>query len=478
MKLKINSVISRSLSLIDRNPISNTFGCADRNYWHNNDGKGYSVDNFQVMCLGLSALYFETKNKKYYEFAKSVNNYFVRKVKNKGYSEEYFPGHESFCSMSYNLFATVVSNYLLGIKENNSFLKKYISKTLEINPPESANQRVALFCADLLFSKKVNRKYFQKNLNKFIEEKKGIDISYLSKMLSIISWTCEVFRLRKKKIPLEIYEIISQVTNVLNYYVIEKKIDILLGSRGNYHFLKSGLIYFSNNGIKNLDKILKIINKNQEYQQVINWEIADDKYFSFFHFNDEIFKFLYSKKKNKVFNIKNIFFKSINNLYDFSIYDLKINDEIFYINKNLIIQKKKYKKSLIYGLPIFNFGKNKKVFFISNILNVKKNKSSYTIFMNGNFQSLFTSNTAKSLSLRLFLKIITKISIHRKLINKWIYNKSIAKNNENIELKMIINQKKINFKLKEKNLKYINLNNYHYSDGHAARFIKLFYARD
>jgi hypothetical protein len=120
-------LISKALSLTDRNIYSNTYGCVDRNYWHNKDGKGFYISSFQVICLGLSAHYYISKNLLFKNISKSIIEWFINNFFKRKCAEEYYSHQDSYCSLVYNLFAIVGSCALIKEKkfENPNFQYRY-----------------------------------------------------------------------------------------------------------------------------------------------------------------------------------------------------------------------------------------------------------------------------------------------------------------------------------------------------------------
>jgi hypothetical protein len=470
---EFKETISRCLSLIDRNPGSSTYGCVDRSFWHNNDGKGFSIDSMQVVMLGISACYYNSGNLEFFKISKSVYEWTVKKITKNNYSEEYFPGQESYCSMSYNLFAMAVSSVFFKEKYDEK-IANLIKRYIKLNPVESLNQKVAIFCANLIYNKDFDFLFYKKNLKNDLLEKGGIDTSYLSKTLLTLGWTIIVLSMNKQKIPTQIIELIEQILSCLEYFILNKKIDIRLNYRGNYHFLISPLFFFKKNGFKINNNVLKLIKSSRHYDKKINERIADDKYFSFFHFNEKVFDYFY---KNKKILIKNKFSKRTHfyktNLLDFKINYLKHKQMSIFINEFLIIQKNFFKNYQVSGFPIFKKNGDNYFFKLKKIKKYQFNKNNFEIELIGYFIRLFNPTINKSLLFRCTLKFLCYFKIIRKLINGIIMKKMnfTGSNEENIHL--LINTKENKFYKEGKQLEVDLIKNYHYSDGHASRFYSL-----
>ncbi len=113
--------IPRLLGLLDRNPLSSTYGCFDRNYWH------YKITDFangrqQEAALTLALLYTTEYASNLYYHQKKIKEWslaamgFLRTIQNNdGSFNEYYPHEHAFVTTAFVTFA--VSEGLLVLHE-------------------------------------------------------------------------------------------------------------------------------------------------------------------------------------------------------------------------------------------------------------------------------------------------------------------------------------------------------------------------
>jgi hypothetical protein len=113
--------IPRLLGLLDKNPISPTFGSFDRNYWHYNISD-FSCARFQEATLTLALLYLlNYDNNPYYnseDILKFINggvNFWCKIQRKNGSFDEWYPYEGSFVATAFSTCA--ISEVLLLLKE-------------------------------------------------------------------------------------------------------------------------------------------------------------------------------------------------------------------------------------------------------------------------------------------------------------------------------------------------------------------------
>jgi len=197
--------LPRILGLCDRNFLSKTYGCFDRNYWH---VKILDFPNirFQEAALVLALIYknkiidnFFQKEKIRLFAVGAVNFAFSRQNKDGSFNEGY-PFDRSFAATSfagYALTQTIMLLELDGWEDNIIKLGSWLSRN---NHPEVSNQMAgaanALYNIYLITNNKIYKKasqnkihilYKNKTNNQFLPEYGGADIGYLSIALSNLS---------------------------------------------------------------------------------------------------------------------------------------------------------------------------------------------------------------------------------------------------------------------------------------------------
>jgi hypothetical protein len=123
-KIYLNEVLSqipRLLSLLDRNPLSKTYGCFDKQYWHYNTSD-FACARSQEAVLTLALLYKIKHNDNIYYCNKKVLNWinaglnFWTKIQeNNGSFNEWYPRENSFVATAFSLYA--ISETLLQLKD-------------------------------------------------------------------------------------------------------------------------------------------------------------------------------------------------------------------------------------------------------------------------------------------------------------------------------------------------------------------------
>ncbi len=196
--------IPRLLGLLDKNPISPTFGSFDRNYWHYNISD-FSCARFQEATLTLALLYLlNYDNNPYYnseDILKFINggvNFWCKIQRKNGSFDEWYPYEGSFVATAFSTCA--ISEVLLLLKEkianfDNSLrcIKKavdFLSKNVDYTAcNQEAGAILAIYNCYLLTSESKYRDLAYKRLNDLSKLQKeegwfpeygGPDIGYLS----------------------------------------------------------------------------------------------------------------------------------------------------------------------------------------------------------------------------------------------------------------------------------------------------------
>lgn len=123
-KIYLNEVLSqipRLLSLLDRNPLSKTYGCFDRQYWHYNTSD-FACARSQEAVLTLALLYkIKHKDNIYYCNKNVLNwinaglNFWTEIQENNGSFNEWYPKENSFVATAFSLYT--ISEILLQLKD-------------------------------------------------------------------------------------------------------------------------------------------------------------------------------------------------------------------------------------------------------------------------------------------------------------------------------------------------------------------------
>jgi hypothetical protein len=462
-------LISKALSLTDRNIYSNTYGCVDRNYWHNKDGKGFYISSFQVICLGLSAHYYISKNLLFKNISKSIIEWFINNFFKRKCAEEYYSHQDSYCSLVYNLFAIVGACALIKEKKFDKKIVKIFDIIKKKKSSNAANQNLAYVCANFIYYKSLkNVKNINNYLNTNITEYGGIDTGYLTKMLTTLAWTHSLLSINGQKFPKQLINYTNKIISLLNFYIVKKNVPFNFNARGNNHHVSGGLEYFTKLKCKTTKEINNKLKNNLHNKYTINYKISDDKYFCFFHFNSEILKRFSSKISDKIKPIKYRLIKNINQK-KYKIFFNKIDNNELTLNRHGFIKVSNKAKHKIYGMPFFK--KNNLLYYL-DIYKTIQRKEQIKIF--GKIKRFRSYSFLNSLNFRFFLNLIMSNSLFSKIINKIIYVffKEKEYNYNNLGTVTFKNNKII-WEIKKLPCNEVYYLDYYHPDiGHSSRFYK------
>jgi len=300
----LNEVLAqmpRLLGLLDRNPVSSTFGCFDRQYWHYNT-VDFSCARSQEAVLTLALLY-ELKHKKnpYYknklvlEWIKGALVFWTKIQENNGSFNEWYPKENSFVATAFTSYA--ISEALLvldkvldnGIKRRIIFsLEKAAKFLLDKHEYQAQNQEsgaaIALYNIYLLTRK---RKYLKASNNKikfiannqtkegWFSEYGGADVGYLSLAVDYLS------KLHKKSKNPRILPIIKKSTEFISYLIHPNPTNGGEdGSRNTEYLIPYGFAYLARNN-KNAQSILYHILSSINSKSTISPFSLDDRYLTY-----------------------------------------------------------------------------------------------------------------------------------------------------------------------------------------------------
>ncbi|MBW3015157.1 hypothetical protein KY330_01935 [Candidatus Woesearchaeota archaeon] len=263
----------RILSSLDRDPLSPTYGCFDRQHW-NYKIRDFSSIIMQQNCLSLALLYTnDFKGNIYYnkplvkQWAIACLEYWKKSQLSDGSFNEYWPNEHSIPSTVFSLFAVAETYKLLNI--NNPSLIKAMKKSckfLEKAPETKAlNQELASLAAiysvytitkdpklKTLAEKKLNYLLKHQSDDGFFPEYLGADIGYLTVSLNYLA---EYYRLSKDNPALNS---IKKLIDFIKYFIHpDGTLGGEYGSRNTEYFLPNGFEIVS----KQIPESRAIINK-------------------------------------------------------------------------------------------------------------------------------------------------------------------------------------------------------------------------
>jgi len=116
--------IPHILGMLDRNPLSPTYGCFDRSYWHYKTS-GFPSGMYQEFVLPLALLYrYRFPGGELYRGRSRIQelivagiNYARRSCRKDGSCDDYFPYERALGAAAFSLYATTESYLLLGLRD-------------------------------------------------------------------------------------------------------------------------------------------------------------------------------------------------------------------------------------------------------------------------------------------------------------------------------------------------------------------------
>ncbi|MBN2724897.1 MAG: hypothetical protein JXR95_12565 [Deltaproteobacteria bacterium] len=259
--------IPRFLSTMDRNPLSKTFGCANREYWLAR-AVDFPSSIAQYGILGLTLAY-TTKdlNSPYYGHQKIGNwikaglLYLPKIQHNDGSFDEFYPnergwaGPTGFLLHSMTHAYRAVENLLTG--DENDLIRKSMYKAakflgendeigvlanhhaMAILPLREAIELLDARDLEPLFEERKNDFLGYCNPEGWCLEYDGIDPGYLSATVSFIARTCQ------SRFDKDLYDVAINALNMTKYFVYPNHhYGGTLGSRETLHFYPHGYEVF------------------------------------------------------------------------------------------------------------------------------------------------------------------------------------------------------------------------------------------
>lgn len=291
--------IPRLLGLMNRNPLSPSYGCFDRNYWHYK-----SVDmacaRSQEAVLTLALLYLiKSKDNKYYdntlvlEWINAGIGFWTEIQEMNGSFNEWYPKENSFVTTAFTSYA--VSETLLLLKDkikNSDFvvscLKNSADWLISKGQPGVRNQEcgaiLAIYNTYLLTKNERYKKAAFEKVNAILKaqtyegwfyEYGGADIGYLSLTVDYLS------KLYKKTKDKKILQAVKKSVDFLSYFCHPNlTFGGEYGSRNTEYFIPSGFEILAKED-KNAAGICRVVRESLKARSSIAPFSFDDKYLTY-----------------------------------------------------------------------------------------------------------------------------------------------------------------------------------------------------
>lgn len=289
----------RLLSLLDRNPLSQTYGCFDRNYWHykNTD---FACARSQESVLTLTLLYkinndynIYYNNKNILDWINAGLNYWTKIQEKNGAFNEWYPKENSFVATAFSLYA--ISETLLQLEKKIYNYEKIISSIkkagnwlLNKNEERAQNQEagaaLSLYNVYLLTNEdkfkissedKINFLFNNQKDEGWFNEYGGADIGYLSLSIDYLAKYYQKTR-SEKFLP-----VLKKAIDFIYYFVLpDCSSGGEYGSRNTEYLIPSGFEILSQQ-IPITNVISSHIKKSLEKKSAIFPFSIDERYLSY-----------------------------------------------------------------------------------------------------------------------------------------------------------------------------------------------------
>lgn len=316
----VNHLVSRALSMQNRNPMSSTYGCFDRNFWHFKTIIDFPSSTYQQVVLGLSKL-FTTRlaGNNYYQnsvIAESIRAgilYWCRIENRDGSFNEYYVNDRSFCPTAYTTYAISQAYSLirdLFTADESLLIKEKLlkaAKWLSVHKnPAVFNQMIAsmnaLYWVARVTKDPLIHKAFEQRRREVLaaqdeegwfSEYGGADTGYSFKALDLLSFYLE------ENQDSEILSAAARLVDFINNFLHP---DGTSGgdycSRSTQHVFPFGIEFLSSRNHQAAKVTLAWFREFFEQGKTIHPNNIDDKYALYFYFNSYVGAFLIYRSEN------------------------------------------------------------------------------------------------------------------------------------------------------------------------------------
>ncbi|MBI2027313.1 MAG: hypothetical protein HYS98_05875 [Deltaproteobacteria bacterium] len=311
--------IPRLLSLQDRNPLSTTYGCFDRPYWHFKTITDFPNISCQQSMLVLAQIYkYPFSGNIYFGKKKILENiiagltFWAKSQHKDGSVDEFFPYDRSFCAIAFTTYAAAESLSLIKDEIELSCFEELQKKVhsscnwiLKHDNKEVTNQILAASVA-LLKSffltqdhrylvgsqEKLKRALSQQNEEGWFYEYNGADIGYLSISIDLLVHHYKFSADEKVK------QAALRAIGFLKHFIFPHgSAGGEYGSRNTQYIMPSGLEFFSNYSDE-AQYILHYLYRGFQKGQTLSPLSSDDRYFCFFYIPSYVSALYLFKPKN------------------------------------------------------------------------------------------------------------------------------------------------------------------------------------
>lgn len=338
--------IPRLLGLLDKNPISPTYGCFDRNFWHYNV-TDFPCARFQEATLTLTYLYLiDWQDNQYYNSEQILNwinagiDFWCSIQRYNGSFDEWYPYESSFVATAFTTYAISEVLLLMGerIRNYNKVLNSlersvnFLSRNVDYTAcNQEAGCILGIFNFYLLTSEEKYKRIVErrlKNLSKlqteegWFPEYGGPDIGYLSLTVDYLS------KLYIKSDSPLVKDMLDRAVDFLSYFVHpDGTFGGEYGSRNTKYIIPAGIELVShwNNSAKYIRDMLR--KSLREYKTIGPYNL-DDRYLAYIGYTYLQASLVYKDDSEETITRKGDRFFPKSSIWIYS-------DENFYLVSNL-----------------------------------------------------------------------------------------------------------------------------------------------
>lgn len=302
---QVSGSIQRFLSQGDCNPVSPTFGCFDRNYWHYRTVVDFPSATFQMSALSLAMLYkyhfeenFCLHKPEVLRLAEGAMLFWEKIQRADGSFDEWYPYEHSFVATAFTSYG--VSEALLLLKDELS--KETVAKILKalekaaywlsyhddlMVSNHQAGAVPALYNLYLLTGKEEYERLAQKKLDKLLSvqteegwfpEYGGADPGYTSLTVDFLAKYYQESKDEKAK------EAIRKALDFMVYFLHpDGSFGGEYGSRNTKYLFPHGLEILSTE-FPQASYLLQPFYQLDKYSNLVNLSAVDDRFLVFFFF--------------------------------------------------------------------------------------------------------------------------------------------------------------------------------------------------
>lgn len=439
--------IPRLLGLLNRNPMSENYGCFDRQYWH------YKIiDTPSARCQEAAltlALLYTTPNNPYYqkeqilEWINASLEFWVKIQEKNGSFNEWYPHENSFVATAFSCYA--ISETLLIIKDsikNKDVIIKSLIKSCDwlLSKKEKRVQNqeggalIATYNLFLLTSKikykHGAKKQFRSIINSqtkegWFYEYGGPDIGYLSLMIDYLS---KYYTKSKDKTVLKA---LNKSIDFISYFVHPNlTFGGEYGSRNTEYLIPSGFEILAKENAR-AAAIAKCIRDSIKNKTTITLSSLDDRYLTYITY-DWLQAYLNS---NRLRIKKNRFEKNFSKSLGLAQIQILSNPKIYLIinyKKGGVFKLffKKTKKAVYDGGILIETNKRLTSGFLVNANKVEMSQNSIKIIGRMSEIKDKTLTSTSTIALRIFQQLIGKNEIIGKFIKERLRDNLVTKNKQ------------------------------------------------